>query len=96
MALSKADIISTMCAQNPGTTRAAHTASFNNTMKAIETLLSQGNELTITRFGSFKIRDIPERPARNPITGEQITVPAFKRLIFKAASGIKESLNAGA
>lgn len=93
MALSKADIISTMYAANPEVTRAAHTASFNSTIDAIKTLLSQGKELTLTKFGSFKIREIPERAARNPITGEKIIVPAFKRLAFKAAAEIKDSLN---
>lgn len=95
MALSKTDIISVMCAAAPGTSRAKHAASFDAVIDALKTLLSQGNDISITKFGSFKVREVPERPARNLMTGEQVIVPAYKRISFKAATEIRERLKCG-
>lgn len=92
MALSKTDIISTMCAANPEISRAKHTASFNAVIDALKTLLCQGNDISLTRFGSFKVRETPERPARNPMTGEKVIVPAYKRVAFKASAEILKAL----
>lgn len=93
MALSKSDIISRMCATKPGKSRAAHSESLNDVVAALSALISEGNEVTITNFGSFKIRQAAERHAKNPFTGEAMTVPAAKRVSFKASAEIKKALN---
>lgn len=93
MALSKSDIVSKMCATKPSKSRAAHSESLNDVVTALSSLLSEGNEITITNFGSFKIRLAAERQAKNPFTGEAMTVPAAKRVSFKASTEIKKALN---
>lgn len=44
----------------------------------------------IPYFGSFKIRDVPARTARNPKTGEKVDVPAKVRFQFKASKAEKK------
>lgn len=51
--------------------------------------LNEGKNVTLRDFGSFKISQRSERTARNPKTGEQITVPAKEVITFKAAKKIK-------
>ncbi|MBP2449882.1 nucleoid DNA-binding protein [Rhizobium leguminosarum] len=38
-------------------------------------------------------KDIPEREARNPATGETIKVAAGRKLTFTAAKALKDALN---
>lgn len=51
--------------------------------KAIQTSLRKGEEVKLTKFGTFSIKDLPERPARNPRTGEAIIVGASRKPVFK-------------
>ena len=50
--------------------------------------LSKEGEVSIADFGKFTSRHVPERDARNPLTGETVTVKAHKAAHFKAFGGI--------
>lgn len=41
-------------------------------------------------FGTFEVKECPERNGINPITHKAIIIPAQKRVRFKAASNILE------
>jgi DNA-binding protein HU-beta len=43
-------------------------------------------------FGTFNVKERPERQGRNPRTGDAITIPASKTVSFKAAPSFKASL----
>lgn len=43
-------------------------------------------------FGTFNVKERPERQGRNPRTGATITIPASKTVSFKAAPSFKKSL----
>lgn len=63
-------------------------ALFNDLSNAIQ----NGDKITINGFGSFQLVDTPERNGRNPHTGEALTIPAGKRLKFKASKLFKEEV----
>ncbi|WP_256386097.1 HU family DNA-binding protein [Neorhizobium sp. T7_12] len=52
-----------------------------------------GNETSLPGFGKFKIKNTPEREARNPATGATIKVAAAKKLAFTPAKALKDALN---
>lgn len=52
--------------------------------------LSEGHEISIAGFGKFTCKDKPERQARNPRTGEMLTIPAKRVLKFTPAKALKE------
>lgn len=54
--------------------------------------LQQGHEINIPGFGKFAVKDKPERQARNPKTGETMTVPAKRVFKFTPAKALKERL----
>ena len=58
----------------------------------MEERLSKGEEVNIAGFGVFKIVDRQARKARNPRTGEQISIPAHKVVKFNPAKKIREAL----
>jgi integration host factor subunit alpha len=43
----------------------------------------------ITRFGNFQLRDKPQRPGRNPKTGEEIPITARRVVTFHASQKLK-------
>jgi DNA-binding protein HU-beta len=60
---------------------------------SITTAAMSGAETSIPGFGKFKIKDTPEREARNPATGATIKVAAAKKLTFQPAKALKDVLN---
>lgn len=59
----------------------------------IKEALKEGNSITLVGLGTFKIVDRAERKARNPRTGEEITIPAKKVLVFKPSKSFLDQLN---
>ena len=55
--------------------------------KFIQVSLREGEEVRMDKFGVFSFRDLPERKARNPRTGEQIDVEAKRKPTFKFSKG---------
>jgi DNA-binding protein HU-beta len=54
--------------------------------------LKKGNKVRVTGLGIFQVRKRPARLGRNPATGEQIKINASKKLAFRAAKEVKESI----
>jgi DNA-binding protein HU-beta len=54
----------------------------------IANALQNGDEVRITGFGTFRTSETKERTGRNPRTGEEIQIPASKRVAFTAGSGL--------
>ena len=55
--------------------------------------LSQGGRVELRDFGAFFVREKPEMSARNPRTGQKVTVGIRKVLVFKTGKGLKCMLN---
>ena len=54
--------------------------------------LKDGHKVRITGLGIFQVKKRPARLGRNPLTGEQIKIKASKKLAFRAAKEVKESI----
>ena len=52
--------------------------------------LENGENVKFSGFGSFSVRDKPQRPGRNPKTGEEIPVSARRVVTYKASQKIKD------
>ena len=52
-----------------------------------------GRDVTVSGFGSFKVKTRAAREARNPKTGETIHVDEQKTVTFKPVAKLKEDLN---
>ena len=54
--------------------------------------LNAGEKIAIVGFGTFEVKDKPEREGFNPLTNEKITIKASKVPAFKAGKTFKESI----
>ena len=55
--------------------------------------LKTGEKVQLVGFGTFEAKERPARVARNPRTGEEITIEASKTASFKVGKALKDSLN---
>ena len=56
--------------------------------------LAAGEQVKLSGFGNFELRDKHERPGRNPKTGERVPIPARRVVIFKAGQKLKARVEA--
>jgi DNA-binding protein HU-beta len=74
-------------------TKAQSKAIVEAVFAAITAAATADAETSIPGFGKFKVKNTPEREARNPGTGEAIKVAAAKKLAFMPAKALKDALN---
>ncbi|HEX7641212.1 MAG TPA: integration host factor subunit alpha [Burkholderiaceae bacterium] len=55
----------------------------------IRNALERGEAVKLSGFGNFQLRDKPQRPGRNPKTGEEIPITARRVVTFHASQKLK-------
>lgn len=60
-------------------------AFFEEIRQSLET----GESVKLSGFGNFQLRDKPQRPGRNPKTGEEIPISARRVVTFHASQKLK-------
>jgi integration host factor subunit alpha len=58
----------------------------------LRSALISGEDIKITGFGNFNLRDKSQRPGRNPKTGEEVEVSARRVVTFHASQKLKEKI----
>jgi integration host factor subunit alpha len=58
--------------------------------------LERGESVKLSGFGNFQLRDKPQRPGRNPKTGEEIPISARRVVTFHASQKLKAMVAARA
>ncbi|QRX83207.1 integration host factor subunit alpha [Glaciimonas sp. PAMC28666] len=56
--------------------------------------LERGEAVKLSGFGNFQLRDKPQRPGRNPKTGEEIPISARRVVTFHASQKLKGMVEA--
>lgn len=90
--MNKSDLIEAIASASD-LSKADAGRALNATTEAITHALAGGDNVAITGFGSFLVRDRAARMGRNPQTGAAIQIAASKVPAFKAGKLLKESVN---
>jgi len=64
--------------------------------EVIRDALESGDSVKLSGFGNFQLRDKPQRPGRNPKTGEAIPIAARRVVTFHASQKLKALVETGA
>lgn len=64
----------------------------NAFLDEIKTSMIEGGDIQLAGFGNFKVRERAARPGRNPRTGEEIQVDAYKIPYFTASKSFKAAV----
>ncbi len=62
----------------------------DNFFQELSDCLTEGNEIKLSGFGNFELRDKKSRPGRNPKTGEEVPVSARRVVTFKAGQKFRQ------
>jgi integration host factor subunit alpha len=62
----------------------------------IREALANGENVKLSGFGNFQVRDKPARPGRNPKTGEVIPISARRVVTFHASQKLKLAVEGSA
>ena len=60
----------------------------------IKDSLIRGEAVKLSGFGNFQLREKPQRPGRNPKTGEEIPITARRVVTFHASQKLKAMVEA--
>ena len=60
----------------------------------VRTALENGHGVKLSGFGNFQLRDKPQRPGRNPKTGEEIPMTTRRVVTFRPGQKLKARVEA--
>jgi integration host factor subunit alpha len=90
--LTKAHIIDTVAESN-GYTRKKSIETVETVLELIKRSLESGEDVLISGFGKFSVKQKAERKGRNPATGEDMMLAPKKVVTFKWSGMLKKKLN---
>jgi integration host factor subunit alpha len=92
MALTKNDLVKALAKENG--------YPVNQTVELVETILeiiksrlSSGEDVLISGFGKFCVKEKLERRGRNPATGESIMLSPRRVVTFKCSKKLRQQIN---
>ena len=92
MTMTKAGIVNDVY-ERVGVTKKEAAEYVDAVFDAMKDTLAEGEDVKISGFGKFEVRQKGERVGRNPRTGEEIMIPERKVPRFKVSQVLKDELN---
>ncbi len=92
MTLTKAQIIDSV-QDRLGVTRQKTTELVGAMLEILKSSLEKGDDVLISGFGKFCVKEKKERRGRNPATGEDLILEQRKVVTFKCSQILRDRLN---
>ncbi len=93
MALTKAEIADELF-ERLGLNKREAKDFVDRFFEEIRSMLKQGEEVKLSGFGNFELRDKGQRPGRNPKTGEEIPISARRVVTFRPGQKLRAKVEA--
>ncbi len=91
--MNKLQLTEAVAAKATGLTKKQAAEAVTAVLDAITEALVAGEDVKITGFGGFEVKERAARTGRNPKTGEAVQIPASKYVAFSAGSTLKNEVN---
>ncbi len=92
MTLKKADIVEAVAKQN-GYTLNQSFEVVESLLEIIKSSLESGEDVLISGFGKFCVKEKKSRRGRNPSTGESMMLSPRKVVTFKCSGKLRDKIN---
>jgi len=92
MSLIKANIVDTIAEAN-GFPRNKASETVETLLKIIKSTLVSGEDVLISRFGKFCVKQKAERKGRNPAAGGKMMLAQRKVVTFRCSGKLREIVN---
>lgn len=92
MALTKAQIVNSLHSQL-GTARKNCTEVVETLLKIIKKKLENGEDVLVSGFGKFCVKNKTQRKGRNPATGGEMLLGKRKVVTFRCSPVLRKKIN---
>ena len=92
MTLTKADLVQKVY-QNHNLTKAQAADAVETFLRISKDCLEQGDDLLVSGFGKFNVKEKNSRRGRNPQTGKELILDARKVVTFKPSGILRSRIN---
>jgi DNA-binding protein HU-beta len=90
--VSKTDLVANLAKHFDHITKKDLKAICDHLIEDMEKNLVKGHKIRLDKIGVFEVKNRAARTGRNPQTGEEIHIPASKKVAFRAAKSLKEQV----
>ncbi len=91
MALTKNDIVEKI--HEEGFTKKKSVDIIESLLEIIKGTLEKGDDVLISGFGKFCVKNKQQRRGRNPATGDELMLRARKVVTFKCSGKLRNKIN---
>jgi len=95
MTLTKADIVREIYTRYDGMTKAQSVEAVEAILRLAKETLISGDDLLLSGFGKFNVKDKRERKGRNPQTGNELMLAPRRVVTFNPSGILREKVNEG-
>ncbi len=92
MTLTKAQIIEAISIKN-GLSKKQSTETVETLLGVMKSTLASGEDILISGFGKFCVKQKEERKGRNPATGEDLMLAPRKVVTFKCSGKLRKRIS---
>ena len=92
MALTKIQIVESIHNQT-GLPKNKSTDIVETLLEIIKSTLASGEDLMVSNFGRFCVKEKRERKGRNPSTGDDLMLESRKVVTFKCSGKLRDRVN---
>jgi len=92
--ISKAQIVD-IVSEGTGLTKVETTAVIDGFLATVNWAVSNDTRVALRGFGSFNPVQRRARMTRNPRTGEKMSIPAYRAVVFRPAKELREGVKQG-
>jgi integration host factor subunit alpha len=90
--ITKTKLVESICRKSELPKRES-TSIVESFLEIIKRTLESGEDLLISGFGKFVVKEKKERKGRNPHTGNDLILDARRIVLFKCSDKLRKSLN---
>ncbi len=91
MTLTKSDVVAKV--HELGFTKKKSVDIVESLLEIIKGTLEKGEDVLISRFGKFSVREKKQRRGRNPATGSDLLLRERRVVTFKCSGKLREEIN---
>jgi integration host factor subunit alpha len=92
MTLTKSHLINAIAEQN-GFTQKKSSETVKTILELIKSELASGDDVLISGFGKFCVKEKRERKGRNPATGKDMMLEPRRVVTFRCSRKLRERVN---
>jgi integration host factor subunit alpha len=94
MALTKNDIVARL-QEELGFTKTQSMQVTESLIEVIKSSLESGDDVLVSGFGKFSVKEKNKRKGRNPATGEDMMLEPRRVVTFKYSGSLRKRVNGG-